>query len=256
MLNGIFDSHAHYDSSKFDTDRDTLLSGGLKAAGVEWVVNIGNDYPSIDAGVALSRQYENVYCTVGHHPHTAKDVRPDYLTQLETLCKLPKVVAIGEIGLDYHYDFSPREVQGRVFREQLALAKALDIPVVIHSREATADTMAMLREFRPKGVVHCFSGSAETAREVLALGMYIGFTGVVTFKGAKKALETAAAVPLERLVVETDCPYMAPVPHRGERCDSTMLPCTIATLAELKGVSEQELCHITAENAKRLYEIS
>lgn len=254
-LHGMFDSHAHYDAKPFDPDRDRLLSEGLPAAGVENVVNVGCDHASIAASIALAQKYDYVYCAVGHHPHTAKDTRADYLDDLRRLAKENKVVAIGEIGLDYHYDFSPRDVQQRVFCEQLELARALSLPVVIHSREATEDTLRILRQYRPAGIVHCFSGSAETARQVLSLGMYIGFTGVVTFKNARRTLEAAAAVPLGRLLVETDCPYMAPEPFRGKRCDSTLLAQTIRVLAAVKGIGEQELALRTAENARAVYRI-
>lgn len=252
----IFDSHAHYDANPFNPDRDELLSHTLPGAGIMGVVNIGNDHPSIKASWELSQQYDYFWCAVGHHPHTAQDVHADYLDELRDYLSRPKVVALGEIGLDYHYDFSPRDVQQRVFREQLELARELDKPVVIHTREATQDTMQLLHEFRPKGIVHCFSGSAETAREVVALGMYVGFTGVVTFANARKTLEALAAVPLERLLIETDCPYMAPVPMRGKRCDSTMLPNTIRAIAAVKGVSEEEIAEITVKNAQRVYNIS
>lgn len=253
---GIFDSHAHYDDKPFDPDRDELLSRVLPQAGIIGVVNIGNDTPSIASSYALAQRYDYVYCAAGHHPHSAKDVGEHELLELRDFLTRPKVVALGEIGLDYHYDFSPRDVQRRVFREQLEIAKEMDKPVVIHSREATADTMALLREFKPRGIVHCFSGSAETAREILSLGMYIGFTGVVTFTNARKTLEAAAAVPLERLLIETDCPYMAPVPMRGKRCDSTMLPYTLRALAAVKGVDEETLAAVTAANAYAVYGIT
>ena len=256
MLQHIFDSHAHYDSKPFDPDRKKLLGEILPANGIEAVVNVGNDYPSIAASVALAEEYPYFYCAVGHHPHTAKEVQEGYLDELEQLCRHPKVVAIGEIGLDYHYDFSPREVQKQVFREQLELAKKLNFPVIIHSREATADTLALLREYRPEGIVHCFSGSAETAKEILGLGMYLGFTGVVTFSNARKVVEAAAATPLNRMLIETDCPYMAPVPKRGTRCDSTLLPYTAEVLAGIKGVPVQELVDRTNENAYAAYRIA
>lgn len=252
----IFDSHAHYDNSQFDSDRDRLLGEVLPAAGVRFLVNVGNDYPTIDSGMDLAASYGYVYCSVGHHPHTAKEVRPGYLDQLRECLKSPKVVAVGEIGLDYHYDFSPRDVQKQVFREQLALAAEVGKPVIIHTREATADTLEILREFRPKGVVHCFSGSAETAREILDLGMCLGFTGVITFQNAKKPLEAAAIVPDDRLLIETDCPYMAPVPYRGKRCDSTMLPMTAAKLAEVRGTTPEKIFETTFHNACTMYGIS
>ena len=163
------------------------------------------------------------------------------------------MLAIGEIGYDYHYDLQWKEAQKTAFRAQLELAARLDLPVIIHDREAHGDTMDLLREYRPRGVVHCFSGSAQMAREVVALGMFVGFTGVVTFKNARRALEAAAVVPLDRLLVETDCPYMAPEPFRGKRCDSSLLPYTIAKLAEIKGISPQALTDAAAENARRLF---
>lgn len=255
LLHGIFDSHAHYDDTQFDPDRRELLDEILPACGIAGIVNIGNDYRSIAQGLELAKKYDYITCALGHHPHSAKDVKEDYLTELRELLSHPKAVAVGEIGLDYHYDYSPREVQKRVFREQLELARELDMPVVIHSREATEDTLALLREYRPAGVVHCFSGSAQTAKEILKLDMYLGFTGVVTFKGAKKALEAVAVVPPERLLIETDCPYMAPVPKRGERCDSSLLPYTIAAIAAVKGMGEQALVDITAQNARDVYRL-
>lgn len=176
--------------------------------------------------------------------------------EVARLCREPEVVALGEIGLDYYYDRSEREVQRKAFRRQLALARELDLPVVIHSRDAAQDTLEIVREYRPRGVVHCFSYSAEQAREYVELGMYLGFTGVVTFPNAKKPLEAAAAVPLDRILIETDCPYLAPVPYRGRRCDSTMLHATADALAAAKGISRDALLRAAWENAMRVYEIT
>ena len=178
------------------------------------------------------------------------------LGEVARLCREPEVVALGEIGLDYYYDRSEREVQRKAFRRQLALARELDLPVVIHSRDAAQDTLEIVREYRPRGVVHCFSYSAEQAREYVELGMYLGFTGVVTFPNAKKPLEAAAAVPLDRILIETDCPYLAPVPYRGRRCDSTMLHATADALAAAKGMSRDALLRAAWENAIRVYEIT
>ena len=253
-LQGIFDSHAHYDDEAFAPDREEVLAS-LAGAGVEAVMNIGADLESSRAAAELARAHDFVWAAVGVHPHGAADLPEDWLRQLEELAALPKVRAIGEIGFDYHYDAGWKEAQRRAFEEQLRLAARLSLPVVIHDREAHGDTMELLRQYRPAGVVHCYSGSAEMAKEVLSLGMYVGFTGVVTFKNARKALEAAEVVPLDRLLVETDCPYMAPEPFRGRRCDSTMLPYTIQKLAQVKGVSPQELARASAENARRLFAI-
>lgn len=253
-ITGIFDSHAHYDDPAFDPDRREVLSS-LAGAGVETVMTIGADLATSRAAVELAEEYPFLWAAVGVHPHGAAEVPGDWLDRLEELAAHPRVKAIGEIGYDYHYDGGWKEAQRRVFEEQLKLAKKLELPVVIHDREAHGDTMELLRRYAPAGVVHCYSGSAEMAREILSLGMHIGFTGVVTFKNARRALEAAAVVPLDRLLVETDCPYMSPEPFRGKRCDSRLLPYTIAKLAEVKGVTPQELAVITAGNARRLFGI-
>ena len=253
-ITGIFDSHAHYDDPAFDPDREEVLSA-LAGAGVEGAVTIGADIPTSQAAVRLAEEYPFLWAAVGVHPHGAKDLPTDWLEQIERLAGHPRVRAIGEIGYDYHYDMDWKDAQKRVFEEQLKLAQKLSLPVVIHDREAHGDTMELLRKYRPAGVVHCYSGSAEMAKEIIALGMYVGFTGVVTFKNARRALEAAAVVPMDRLLVETDCPYMAPEPNRGRRCDSRLLPYTITKLAEVKGVSPQELAEITAKNARKLFGI-
>ncbi len=253
-ITGIFDSHAHYDDPAFDPDRESLLAS-LAGAGVEAAMTIGADLATSQAAVALAERHPFLWAAVGVHPHGAAQLPPDWLQQLEGLSAHPKVRAIGEIGYDYHYDGDWKEAQRAAFEAQLQLAARLEKPVVIHDREAHGDTLELLRRYRPAGVGHCYSGSAEMAKEVLSLGMYIGFTGVVTFKNARRALEAAAVVPLDRLLVETDCPYMAPEPFRGKRCDSTLLPHTIGRLAAVKGVSPQELADITNQNARRLFGI-
>ena len=259
MLQNIFDSHAHYDSRQFGQsdqglpDRDALLGAILPRAGVRRVMNVGSDYPSSVQSLRLAKTYPFVSCAVGVHPESASDLENGWLEKIEALAGEGEVRAIGEIGLDYHYEPYSREDQLAVFSAQLELAGRLGLPVIVHSRDAVQDTMNLLREYRPRGIVHCFSGSAEPAKEVVALGMYVGFTGVVTFKNAKKALKAAEAVPPERLLVETDCPYMAPEPHRGQRCDSSLLPFTIAALAKIKGVGEQELADLTYRNACKVY---
>lgn len=248
----IFDSHAHYDDERFKDDLDDVIQH-IKNNGVTNVINVGCDVKSSIKSIELAKKYPFFYAAVGVHPHDAENVEKDYLLTIENLLKDEKVVALGEIGLDYHYDFSPRNIQQKVFEEQLKLAKKVDVPVIIHSREATNDTMHLLRKYNPKGVVHCFSGSAETAKETLKLGMYIGFTGVVTFPNAKKILDVIKVTPLDKLLLETDCPYMAPVPYRGKRTTSDMIEKTAETIANVKGIKTQELIDIARENTIKLF---
>ncbi len=248
----IIDSHAHYDDSSFDADREDVLRE-LFSGEICKIVNIGCSVKSSYSSVKLAEEYAGIYAAVGLHPDAADEI--DRIEEIRRLCGNKKVVAVGEIGLDYHYEGHSRDIQKKAFEEQLKLAAELDMPVVIHSRDAWEDTMGLLRKYRPKGVMHCFSGSAETAREIVEMGMYVGFTGVVTFKNAKKALKALEAVPLDRLLVETDCPYMAPEPNRGKRNYSGYLPYTIAAMAAAKGVSPDEMAEITAENAERLFNI-
>lgn len=254
LYQNIFDTHAHYDSDKFDKDRGEVLAG-LPQKGVAGVVNAACDMASCETGLALAKDYPFVFCSVGVHPHSADEYTPECRDRLSRYTREHKVVAIGEIGLDYHYDFSPREVQRRVFADQLALARDLNLPVIIHDREAHGDTMDLLRKYKPKGILHCYSGSAEMAREIISMGMYIAFGGAVTFKNASRLLEAVRAVPLERLLVETDCPYMTPEPFRGKRCDSAMIAYTAERLAELQGTTVQRLLDVTCDNAKAVYEI-
>lgn len=248
----IFDSHAHYDEEAFDPDRDQLLSS-MAAAGVGWILNAASDLPSSRRAKALSGRYPFLYASAGVHPHEAKTLTTEVLSEIEQLTRYDKVVAIGEIGLDYHYNHSPREVQRAAFERQLALARDLDLPVIIHSREAHAETLEIVKRFRPKGVVHCFSGGAELAREYVSLGLFLGFTGVVTFRNARKPLEAVRAVPLDRLLIETDCPYLAPEPFRGKRCDSRMLIQTASAVAGVKRIETDKLILQTAENASAVY---
>lgn len=247
------DSHAHYDDDAFDDDRDELLVR-VHEGGVKNIVNIGCNMDRSYESAALAEKYPFVYAAVGIHPSDVAETPADYLSQLERLAAQPKVVAIGEIGLDYHYDDYDRDMQIRFFKEQLDLAERLGLPVVIHSRNATEDTMEILRaKGRVNGVMHCFSGSAETARQVLELGMNIGFTGVLTFKNAKKATEALKVIPMDRLMLETDCPYMAPEPYRGKRCDSSMITRVIEKVAEVKGITPEEAAAATSENTRRLF---
>ena len=254
MFTQIFDTHSHYTDSAFDEDRDQVLDA-LPKEGIVHAVLAGTTLEDSAAGIALTRRYDYLYAAVGIHPETAGQQPADYLAQLERMAADPRVVAVGEIGLDYHYEGYDRDVQIRLFREQLDLAKQLDLPVIIHARDCTEDYVNILREMRPRGVVHCFSGSAETAREVLKLGMYIGFTGVLTFKNAKKALKALAEVPEDKLVLETDCPYMAPVPFRGKRCDSRRISYTAEAAALVRGTDTQTILEQTCRNGERLFHI-
>ncbi len=249
----IFDSHSHYTDEAFDSDRDTLLAS-FPEKGIRRCMICATDLPSARACMQLAERFPALLITaVGVHPETP-DAPEGYLDRLREYAKHPSVKAIGEIGLDYHYEDCDPAQQKRILREQLALAKELNLPVILHCRDAMGDMLEILREFAPlQGVMHCFSGSAESAQEVLRLGLYIGFTGVITFRNAKKPLAALRSVPPDRLLLETDCPYMAPVPYRGKRCDSTMLTETAAVMAREKGVSAEEICRITAENAAKLF---
>ena len=254
MYRNLFDTHAHYDNNRYDSDRDAVLSG-LAAQGVSGVVNAACDMESCKTGLALARQYDFIYSSAGIHPHEAEQYSPENRDQIAAYAGESKVVAIGEIGLDYHYDFSPRETQRAAFEAQLALARDLALPVIIHNREAHADTLELLQKYRPQGILHCFSGSAELAREILKLGMYIAFGGAITFQNASKLLDAARAVPPERLLLETDCPYMSPVPFRGRRCDSTMMAYPAERLAQLHSMDVQALIDQTTRNALAVYRI-
>lgn len=254
MYSNIFDTHAHYDDSRFDEDRDELIAS-LKGKGVSHIVNCGCDLRSSLSTVALSEKYDFIYAAVGIHAHEAEEATEDDLEKIKKLYEKEKVVAVGEIGLDYHYDFSPRDRQLEIFERQLILANTLNLPVIVHDREAHEDTMNLLKKYRPKGVVHCFSGSAEMAKEIVKLGMYIGIGGAVTFKNAKKPVEVVEYLPLDRLLLETDAPYMTPVPFRGQRCDSSYIAYTAEKIAEIKGINVQELINICNENAKKMFNI-
>ncbi|MDD6408688.1 MAG: TatD family hydrolase [Oscillibacter sp.] len=252
----IFDTHAHYDDSRFDGDRDAVLAA-LPEAGVELVLDPGCDLPSSRAAAALAERYGHVYAAAGIHPENCAGFQDADLAALRQLLAQPKVAAIGEIGLDYYWaENPPRDFQQMVFRKQLALAEELDLPVIVHDREAHGDSLSIIREFPAvTGVFHCFSGSPEMAEELLKRGWYLGFDGPITYKNARRAPEVAAITPLERMVVETDAPYLSPVPVRGRRNDSRYLPHVIAKLAEWKGVTPEEITRITCENGKRLFRL-
>ena len=256
MLTGLFDTHAHYDSRKFDADRDEVLSA-LPGQGVDLVVNPGCDLDSSRKAVALAERYPFVYAAVGVHPEDCADWKDGDVEELRTLAAHPKVVAIGEIGLDYYWkENPPRELQQRVFRAQLALGLELGLPVIVHDREAHGDCMDIVREFPDvHGVFHCFSGSAEMAKELVRLGWMISFTGVLTYPNARKAVEAAQAVPLDRIMIETDSPYMAPVPHRGKRNHSGYVAHICERLAEIRGISAGDCARVTMENGRHFFQI-
>jgi TatD DNase family protein len=251
----LFDTHAHMNDRAFTEDRDTLLES-LKDTGVGLVMNPGCNREDSEQAVALAEKYDFVYAAVGSHPDSADEVDENLINFYRELCRHEKVKAIGEIGLDYHYEDIPREIQKKAFCLQMELAREVKLPVIVHERDAHEDGMAVVKEFPDvTGVFHCYSGSAEMARQLVDLGWYIGFTGVLTFKNARKAIETAQAIPIDRIVLETDCPYMAPVPHRGKRNDPGYLCHMAEKLAEIRGLSLEEIHQITYENGKRLYRI-
>ena len=252
----LFDTHAHMDDRAFNEDREELLAG-FAQKGVGLVMNPGCSLESSRNAVALAEKYDFVYAAVGSHPDVADEVNDDVLEEYRKLCKLHnKVKAIGEIGIDYHYEDIPRELQLKAFRMQMELAREVNLPVIVHEREAHEDGMAVVREFPDvTGVFHCYSGSAEMARQLVDKGWYIGFTGVLTFKNARKAIETAQAIPVDRIVLETDCPFMAPEPFRGQRKHPGYLYRMAEKLAEIRGISVEEVHTATLENGKRLYRI-
>lgn len=252
----IFDTHAHLDDRAFDADRAALLSQ-LPGLGLALVMDPGCSLASSQAAAALAEEYDYIYAAVGSHPDAADEVNEAVLAQYRQLARqCPKVRAIGEIGLDYHYEDIPREVQQRAFRTQMALARELELPVIVHEREAHEDGMKIVEEFpQVTGVFHCYSGSLEMAKVLIRRGWYIGFGGVLTFKNARKAVEVASQIPLDRLVLETDCPYMSPEPFRGQRNNPGRLHLVAEKLAQLRGLSVEEIENITLENGKRLYRI-
>ena len=252
----LFDTHAHLNDPAFDPDRAELMAG-LRDKGIGYVMNAGCSLQSSRDIIAMAEHYPWLYASVGSHPDSADEVNDAVIEAYRVLCRHEKVKAIGEIGLDYYYEDIPREIQKNAFRMQMALAKEVDLPVIIHEREAHDDGMRIVKEFPGvTGVFHCYSGSAEMARQLVNMGWYIGFTGVLTFKNARKAVETAASIPLERIVLETDCPFMAPEPYRGKRNDPGYLIKMAEKLAEIRGISMEEAITATTENAKRLYRIN
>ena len=259
----IFETHAHYDDKRFDKDRDELLSETLMDSGVERIMNVAADALSVDDSNELSLKYPNVYAALGLHPSEVRDLTDEMLAYIRELVKNNrKIRAIGEIGLDYHYEDFDAAGQKRCFVRQIELAKELRLPIIVHSRDAARDTMEIIREHYPEdesglnGVIHCFSYSAEDALKYIQRGFVIGVGGVVTYKNGRKLKEVVKSIPLKKIVVETDCPYLSPEPHRGERNSSLNLPYIIQAIAEIKGVSKEEAESVTYDTAGRLYGIT
>ena len=252
----IFDSHAHYDSQQFDEDRDELLLS-MEANGVGTIVNAGASWDSVTEVVELAQKYPFMYAAVGVHPDEVGALDDERFEYMKAQCKKDKVVAVGEIGLDYYWDNESHDVQKKWFIKQLELARELDLPVIIHSRDAAADTLEIMKGYGQglRGVIHCFSYSIELAREYVKMGYHIGIGGVVTFKNGRKLKEIAAEIPLERILLETDCPYLAPVPFRGKRNDSHYISYVAQEIAELKGISYEEVVAQTEKNGKELFQV-
>lgn len=251
--NNIFDAHAHYDDKWFDDDRKELLDK-IQDKGVCGIVNNSVDLVTAEKSIAFAEKYDFMYAAVGFHPENIENMPDDYIDSLAELAKHEKVVAIGETGLDYYWD-TPRDLQKKVFEEQIKLSLDLKMPLIVHDREAHGDTFDFLRKYCPNALVHCFSGSVELMREAVKLGMYISLGGVVTFKNARHSIEVAKEIPIDRLLLETDAPYMAPVPFRGKRCDSSLILYSAEKIASVRNMGVQELLDITCENAKRFYGI-
>ena len=248
-----FDSHAHYDDKRFDEDREALLQE-LPLSGVEYVINSASDMESSLTSIELSEKYDYIYAAVGVHPHEVKNMKESDIEGLRKLSTHKKVVAIGEIGLDFYYDLSERDVQRFWFKKQLELSKELDLPVIIHSREASQETFDIIKQSGVnKGVIHCYSGSAQMALDYVNMGFYIGIGGVITFSNAKKLIEVAEKVPLDKILIETDCPYLSPVPNRGKRNDSRNLLYVVEKLAEVKKMEPSTVSNVTKDNAKMLF---
>ena len=255
MYTNIFDTHAHYDDEAFDSDRESLILS-LKDRGVVGIVSCGCDIASTVANQNLSHSFDDFYFAAGFHPENLEDFSVEDLEKLEPFFADEKCVAVGEIGLDYHWMNSTKEKQRELFVAQIEIAKAKSLPVIVHDREAHGDTLDILKATKPSGVLHCFSGSVEMAREVIKLGMFLGFNGVATFKNARKIPEVIKEIPLDRIVLETDCPYLAPEPHRGKRNDSSFIPFIAQRIGEILGISAQEVLDVTNKNARALYNLT
>lgn len=254
----LFDSHAHLNDEKFDEDREELIAS-LKDSGIEYVVNPGADMESSRTAVELGKKYGFIYPAVGVHPHDVENMTEDDIEELREMVKNnDKIVAIGEIGLDYYYDFSPRDLQKKWFKRQIELANELNLPFIVHDRDAHGDTMDIIKSTKAEHtgcLLHCYSGEVELAREYVKMGCYISIPGTITFKNNRKTREVARLIPLEYLMIETDSPYMAPVPHRGKRNDPSLVRYVAEKIAQEKGISYEEVCRVTSENAKKFFGI-
>ena len=251
----IIDTHAHYDDEQYDIDRDALIKS-FSENGIEYAINVGASKKGTDMAVELAHTYDNIFAAVGIHPEDVMTLPDDYEETLYAYAKDPKVVAIGEIGLDYHWEETPRDVQKEWFHRQITVARDVNLPVCVHSRDAAQDTFDIIRDEKLGeigGVIHCYSYGPELAKEYLKMGFSFGIGGVVTFKNSKTIKEVVAMLPLEAIVLETDCPYLAPTPHRGERNSSLYLPLVADVIAEIKGISAQKVIEVTNQNARRLF---
>ncbi len=258
IIKGIVDSHSHYDDRAFDLDRDDVLSLLLdnENSEMDFVIHASVDEKSARFGIKTAEKYQNFYTSIGYHPEAQSDTPENYISILENLLPTSeKIVAVGEIGLDYHYDGYNRDFQIKVLCEQIEFAQKHNLPCIFHCRDATADFLEMMKKYKPKGVVHCFTGAPEVVKEYIDLGLYVGFTGVLTFKNSKKVKKSLAEVPLDRILLETDCPYMAPEPFRGKRCTSDMIKYIAQTGAEIKDMSAEQIVRITNDNTRHLFNI-
>ena len=250
----IIDSHAHYDDEAFEEDRDNLLQS-MQSNGIEKIINVGANLKGSRDSIALSEQYPYIYAAVGVHPSDTEELNEEKMAWLKEVSKKEKVVAIGEIGLDYYWPEPDREIQKKWFIRQMELAQEVNLPVIIHSRDAAQDTIEILKQFPANGVIHCYSYTKESAKEFLKMGYYFGIGGVLTFKNAKKLKEAVMEIPMDRILLETDSPYLAPEPNRGKRNSSLNIPYVVKELAQLKEITEEEVINITTENTKRLFHL-
>lgn len=254
MLNNIFDSHAHYNDQKFDINREEILQL-LPSKGIDKVINVGANIKESHESIKLAQDYNYIFASIGIHPLNIDNLPTNYISDLDNLSKQNKVVSIGEIGLDYHYKNYNPEKQQNIFKEQLSLASDLNLPVIIHSREADKDLIDILKKFKLRGVIHCFSGSLEISQILINMGFYLGFTGVITFKNNNKHIKILENIPIEKMLIETDCPYMAPEPYRGNICNSTMLLAVIEKISIIKNISPQQVTNTTNLNTCSLFNI-
>ena len=250
----IIDTHAHYDDEAFEEDRDNLLQS-MQSNGIEKIINVGANIKGSRTSIALSEQYPFIYAAVGVHPSDTEELDEEKIAWLKEVSKKEKVIAIGEIGLDYYWPEPDRKIQKKWFIRQMELAQEVNLPVIIHSRDAAQDTIEILKQFPANGVIHCYSYTKESAKEFLKMGYYFGIGGVLTFKNAKKLKEAVMEIPIERILLETDSPYLAPEPNRGKRNSSLNIPYVVKELAQLKGISEEEVINITTENTKKLFHL-